>query len=86
MKLAIVEKNSQGGYFERGKKLSKAKWASVIDVYQTKLNSAGNISSKRRCTMMPRSWWCSTIGLRIQRMSLGAVWEEGTIKDVELEE
>ena len=82
MKVASVEKNSQGGYFERGKKFSKAKWASVIDVYQTELNSAGNISSKHRCTMMPISWRRSTIELRIQKMSLGAVREEGTIKDV----
>ena len=47
MKVASVEKNSQGGYFERGKKFNKAKWASVIDVYQTELNSAGKCSLDR---------------------------------------
>ena len=47
MKVASVQKNSQGGYFERGKKFGKAKWASVIDVYQTELNSAGKCSLDR---------------------------------------
>jgi hypothetical protein len=30
MKLAVVKKNTQGGYFERGKSFDETKWASIV--------------------------------------------------------
>ena len=45
MKLAIVEKNTQGGYFERGKSFDETKWASIVDAYRHEMDTAG------RCTI-----------------------------------
>ena len=47
MKTSIVKKNSQGGYFEKGKAFSRAKWSEVIDFYQKEVDSAGKCSPRR---------------------------------------
>ena len=47
MKVAIVEKNQQGCYFERGKSFSRAKWYSMVNAYETELISAGKYTVNR---------------------------------------
>ena len=47
MKTTIVEKNSQGGYFEKGKAFGRAKWSEVIDFYQKEVEIAGKCSPRR---------------------------------------
>ena len=47
MKVAIVEKNHQGGYYERGKTFSRAKWYSVVNTYETELILAGKCTVNR---------------------------------------
>ena len=46
-KHGIVQKNSQGGYFERGKSFSSVSWVYIVDAYQVKLKMAGKCSVER---------------------------------------
>ena len=40
MKIAVVEKNNQGGYYKKGRSFSRAKWSKFIASYQAELNLA----------------------------------------------
>ena len=44
MKLVVVEKNKQGGYYEKGKSFGEAKWVEIIAIYQAEVKKAGKCS------------------------------------------
>ena len=47
MKVAVVEKNTLGGYYEKGRAFPQAKWAEIIASYQAELDSAGKCTIDR---------------------------------------
>ena len=47
MKLPVVEKNAQGGYFQRGKSFDETKWASIVDAYRHEIDTTGKCTINR---------------------------------------
>ena len=47
MKLAVAEKNAQGGYFQRGKSFDETKWASIVDAYRHEIDTTGKCTINR---------------------------------------
>ena len=41
MKITVVDKNNQGGYYEKGRSFTRPKWTEIIDSFQAELDSAG---------------------------------------------
>ena len=47
MKIAVVDKNNQGGYYEKGRSFTPAKWFQIIALYQAELDLAGKCTIHR---------------------------------------
>ena len=47
MKIAVVQKNNQGGYFEHGRAFSRSKWTEIITSYQAEIDLAGKCTIDR---------------------------------------
>ena len=51
MKTCIVDKNTQGGYYERGRKFGQAKWTTILQTYRTEVDSAGKCTIKHLASL-----------------------------------
>ena len=51
MKTCIVDKNTQGGYYERGRKFGPAKWSTILQTYRTEVELNGKCTIRRLATL-----------------------------------
>ena len=47
MKITVVQKNNQGGYFEHGRAFSRSKWTEIITSYQAEIDLVGKCTINR---------------------------------------
>ena len=71
MKIAVVTKNKQGGYFERGKSFSRAKWADIIEIYHTEISLSGKCSTDCLAKLARIGW--NTAAKAVRYYELGFV-------------
>ena len=56
MKIAAVVTNKNGGYFERGKLFTRAKWAEIIEIYNNNISLSGKCSTNCLAKLVRIRW------------------------------
>ena len=82
MKIAAVAKNKNGGYFERGKLFTRAKWEEIMEIYNNDVSLSGKCLTDRLSKLEKIGSSTAAKAVHYSELGFGPSYEKNTVIDV----